>query len=132
MSSETPGVKEGLLISCSASKDDHHAVCSSCGTQGSRMVHSHRRDVPVAFQFGPEKRGLFYVQSPNVIDSFVSCIATVNDQVRFREGNSMAISSSGGCSHNRNDNPLRMVLTGSEIEEIKIVWGELASYGELG
>lgn len=116
VSSESPGIFEGWLVSSSASENDHHSSGWAHVAHCSRVIHPDIWNISWCFEFEPTERGLVNIKAPNIVDSNSTSIATKGYEVGFVEYYGVSIPSSGSLPNHWNDHPLGHLLAVSQVE----------------
>ena len=99
MSSQPPAVVQRIIILGSSSKDNYHSLGCSRTAKWGRMVNSGTWNFTLAFDLHPGKWTFLIAQNPAVINWFLSCVSTKDDQIWFVVWKGMTIPSSWCLSY---------------------------------
>ena len=127
VASESPGVEQTRLVSCSTAKTDHHSSGTSGHAKSSRVIDSDLRSLSSTVEFNPRKWSFLDTEAPDVVDSLLAGVASKDQKVRLREDDRVAVPSTRRGANNRNDHPLSLVFTVSHIEQVQVVRGETSA-----
>ena len=96
------------------------------------MIGAHARLLGARHpQIVPSEGRLVHVETPHVIDWLSASIATEDEQVRLAEHDRVAIATTWRLAHHRHDHPLGGRVTVSQVEQIKVIRSQTATYSKV-
>lgn len=128
---QSPSICETWLISCSATKTNHHSCSWACLAESCWMINSCAGHFFSCVEFVPRKWSSFYTQAPYIINWFLSGVASKHKQMGFRKYDGMAIPSSWSWAHDWDNHPLSHLLSIPHIEQIQIITCQTSAYSDL-
>lgn len=75
----------------------------------------------------PREGRLLNAEAPDIVDSFLDGVTAEKKQVRLRENQRVAITSTWRGTYNGHDHPLGLILAVTHVKQVQVVVGKCAS-----